>query len=68
MPNYKKSHKGKRTLICLTCFSKGSGMTEIKEVTLTLNRISKFFFKSFDLSNKHYPNSICEMLKSFRKT
>ena len=54
----KKSHKDNRTLVCLTCFSKGSGMTEAKQGSLTLNRIYKFFLKSFDLSNEHFPNAI----------
>ena len=59
MPNNKISHKDNRALVCLICFSKGSGMTEVKEGTVTLNRIYKFFLKLFNLSNQHFPNGIC---------
>ena len=38
MPNNKKSHKT-TALVCLICFSKGSGMTEVKEGIVTLNRM-----------------------------
>ena len=31
----------------------------VKEGTVTLNRIYKFFLKSFDSSNQHFPNGIC---------
>ena len=34
-------------------------MAEVKEGTVTLNRIYKFFLKSFDFSNEHFPNGIC---------
>ena len=59
MLNNKKPHKNNRALLCLICFSKGSGMTVFKEGTVTLNRIYKFFLKSFDLRNEHFSNGIC---------
>ena len=35
-------------------------MKEFKEGTVNiLNRIYKFFFKSFDLNNEHFSNGIC---------
>ena len=38
-------------------------MTEIREGTVTLNRLYKFFFKLSDLINEHFPNGICAKFK-----
>ena len=66
MPNNKKSHKDTRALVCLICFSKGSGMTEVKKGTVTLNKICKFFLKSFDLSNFFLMASVLNVEKHLK--